>query len=56
MHESMLWLSMGLLQIKCIKFYQVTYFDATPLMITKTKKYINIIRMIKIIHIGEKNV
>jgi hypothetical protein len=23
---------MGLLQIKCIKFHQVTYFDAIPLM------------------------
>jgi hypothetical protein len=22
----------GLLQVQCIKFYQVTYFDATPLM------------------------
>jgi hypothetical protein len=31
-HESTLWLLMGLLQIKCIKFYQVTYFDATSLM------------------------
>jgi hypothetical protein len=50
----MLWLSMGLLQIKCIKFYQITYFDATPLVITKKKEYINIIRMIKLIHIGEK--
>jgi len=48
---------MGLLQIKCIKFYQVTYFDATPLMYNhQNKKTYTSHKTIEMTHSGEQNV